>query len=492
MATAKPRSRRATSPRVPKMRASADDRGGNNKTSTTSQTSTPSDASVAADAAASAAANASATAASAAANAAASRALRLVDEAMDLLHRELFVSEAIARATGEEPEDEGAVVARVIEALAEGKCISDEDGTQGFSGTKFEDDDALLLGLASTSSFSSSSKSSSSKKLQPRQLDEAFLVALGIAATAATSAPPAESEKEGGEAKGENEKKKESAKDESRSAEEEDPKAQEIVRRLRLLREATLSRASASLPAELRALDAAARAGSAEERRAVVREALVGAAGRESNASPSSSSSSSPQPLERVSPAAFYSASCQVIDDMEERQIVPDAALLARVVLCRDDALALQRRGNGNENEGCEAESGEGRSGTLQSAFANSPEEDADLREAVTAHGTMLHKAGAEFAGMLISQCKTGEERRELVKRVMRRGDVLAWQCGTNDESAIPTLKKARAAPRPGRLFAALYATRDALAVKGDSERAKALERARRDAVEVLEEIAYS
>ena len=105
--------------------------------------------------------------------------------------------------------------------------------------------------------------------------------------------------------------------------------------------------------------------------------------------------------------------------------------------------------------------------------------------------------AGARRAALAVGEERErvdgarGEERRELVKRVMRRGDVLAWRGSETDESSIPSLQKARAAPRPGRLFAALYATRDALAVRGDSERARALERARRDAVEVMEEIAY-
>ena len=384
-----------------------------------------------------------------------------------MLHRELFVSEAIARATGEEPEDEGSVAARVVEALASGeKSSSSIIGEEEFGGGFFEEreagqDDALLRGL------SSSSSSSEKKQQQAKELDEAFLVALGVAAAAATSPPPS----------GEEEKK-------NADEEEEDSKAPEIARRLRMLRDATLSRASASLPAELRALDAAARAASAAERKAVVREALVGRGGggrKNDKASPA------PAPLKRVSPAAFYSAACQVIDDMEERQIVPDAALLARVVLCRDDALALQRDNGGSSD----SESG-GSGKTSESAFADSPSEDADLRDAVASHGAMLHRGGAEFAAMLVSQeCKNSEARRELVRRVMRRGDVLAWQSRETDESSIPSLQKARAAPRPGRLFAALYATRDALAVRGDSERAAALERARRDAVAVMEEIAY-
>ena len=411
---------------------------------------------------------------------------------MDLLHRELFVSEAIARATGEEPEDEGSVAARVVEALASGKGsgISEEELFSGrFEEREAGEDDALLRGLTSSNS-SSSSKEQQKQQQQPRQLDEAFLVALGIAAAAATPPPPTE---EGGGG-GENEKKNDAADDDSSS------KSQEIARRLRLLRDATVSRASASLPAELRALDAAARAASPAERRAVVREALVGGGGQKSDASsPSPSSPSSSPPLKRVSPAAFYSAACQVIDDMEERQIVPDAALLARVVLCRDDALALQRNNNDNGGDGDGGKSGSdttsppahSSSSSSESAFADSPAEDADLREAVSSHGAMLHRGGAEFAAMLVSQCRSGEERRELVKSVMRRGDVLAWQGSATDGGSVPSLQRARAAPRPGRLFAALYATRDALAVKGDSERARALERARRDAVEVMEEIAY-
>jgi hypothetical protein len=454
-----PRSRRAlSSPRLsPMMQATANDGGSVNQGTWTSPADTPPDPNAAASA---------------------SRALRLVDEAMDLLHRELFVSEAIARATGEEPEDESSVVARVVEALASGKSGSSEESFEDRKAGEEDDDVLELLGLSS----STSSSSSSPNQQQPRQLDEAFLVALGIAAAAATSPPP---ESEEGETK---KKKKRNPEDDS--------KAREIARRLLLLREATVSRASASLPAELRALDAAARAGSAGERRAVVREALVGR-GRGSEVPPPSPSSA-PPPLQRVSPAAFYSASCQVIDDMEQRQIIPDAALLARVVLCRDDALAMQRNGNDSESS-VSGGSGSGGScgdserevGNHESAFADSPEEDADLRDAVSSHGAMLHRGGAEFAGMLVSMCKTGEERRELVKKIMRRGDVLAWQGHEKDMSSIPTLAKAKAAPRPGRLFAALYATRDALAARGDSQRAKALERARRDAVEVMEEIAY-
>ena len=444
---------RVTAPRrrpamSPLLHASANSGGSDNATSTSSSSTSPPPSS---------------------SDAAASRALRLVDEAMEFLHRELFVSEAIARATGEEPEDEGSVVARVVEALAKGEKSSE---SQGFKGS-FEQQGDKLLGLSSPSSSSSSSSQN-----QSRELDEAFLVALGVAAAAATSPPPDEGEEKGGDG---NENKK-----------DEDPKAQEIVRRLRLLRDATLARASASLPAELRALDAASRAGTAEERRAVVREALLGGGGggkksEEKKGRDASPPSPSPPPLKRVSPAAFYSASCQVIDDMEERQIVPDAALLARVVLCRDDALALQRGsgvGDGNGNGGD--------SGNNESAFAGSPSEDADLRDAVSSHGAMLHRGGAEFAAMLVSHCKTSEERKELVKKVMRRGDVLAWQGSARDESSVPSLKKARAAPRPGRLLAAIYAARDALAARGDSEREKALERARRDAVAVMEEIGYS
>jgi hypothetical protein len=456
-----PQSRRAMSPRP--MQASSPNDGGDTSTSSSTSSST----SARSDAAASA-----------------SRALALVDEAMDLLHRELFVSEAIARATGEEPEDETAVVARVVEALASGKTSSRSEGEEGgegfaksFEEREAENDDALLRGLASSASPEAAAAAAAAfgAPKQPKQLDEAFLVALGIAAAAATG-----------------EDKKEGEDDDKKP--EQDPKAQEIARRLRLLREATVNRASASLPAELRALDAAARAGSAAERRAVVREALVGGGGaaKSSSKSSTSSSPSAPPPLKRVSPAAFYSASCQIIDDMEERQIVPDAALLARVVLCRDDALALQRNWNKSDDESDKDNKDNSSNNNTESAFADSPSEDADLRDAVSSHGAMLHLAGAEFASMLVSQCKSSEERRELVRKIMRRGDVLAWQGRKTDESAIPTLKKARAAPRPGRLFAALYATMDALAAKGDSERARALENARRDAVEVMEEIAYS
>lgn len=470
-----PRRRLATSPRrspILRTASASDGGGGGSSTSPPPTTTTSTSTTKPSEAAASAA-----------------RALQLVDEAMDMLHRELFVSEAIARATGEEPEDEGSVAARVVEALASGKKSS-SIGEEEFGGGFFEEreagqDDALLRGL------SSSSSSSSEKKQQANELDEAFLVALGIAAAAATSPPsPAEEggERGGGGSGGENKNK---------NAEEEDSKAQEIARRLRMLRDATLSRASASLPAELRALDAAARAASAAERRAVVREALVGRKGRKNDKASPSPSSPAP-PLKRVSPAAFYSAACQVIDDMEERQIVPDAALLARVVLCRDDALALQRDNNdgdgGSDSGGSGNGSGNSVSGTnhRESAFADSPADDADLRDAVGSHGAMLHRGGAEFAAMLVSQeCKNSEARRELVRTVMRRGDVLAWQRRETDGSSIPSLQKARAAPRPGRLFAALYATRDALAVRGDSERAAALERARRDAVAVMEEIAY-
>ena len=121
-----------------------------------------------------------------------------------MLHRELFVSEAIPRATGEEPEDESSVAARVVEALASGKKsgsdgIIGEEEARGFS-DRFEEreageDDALLLGLSSSSSASAPS---SKKQQQPEQLDEAFLVALGIAAAAATSPPPGEEGEEGG------------------------------------------------------------------------------------------------------------------------------------------------------------------------------------------------------------------------------------------------------------------------------------------------------
>ena len=426
---------------------------------------------------------------------AASRALALVDEAMDLLHRELFVSEAMARATGEEPEDEAKVVARVVEALASGKKAATRSKEEFRGLGSFEDED-VLLELEPPPRPSSNYD----EPQQNTQFDEAFLVALGIAAAAATEPPPPPPPPPSSSSPA-------AESDEKEEEEEEQGGNREVARRLRLLREAVVSRASSSLPAELRALDAAARAGTPRERRALVREALAGAVGRarggggggaegeEKDNKEGGGEEKTPPflpPLKRVPPAAFYSAACQVIDDMEERQIVPDAALLARVVLCRDDALALQRGRGGNNESDDESSSSSSRSRTEALAFAGFPSElDADLRDAVSSHGAMLHRGGAEFAGMLVSQCKTSLERKELVRKVMRRGDVLAWQGSDKDVDAIPTLSKARAAPRPGRLFAAIYATRDALAVKGDSQRVEALERARRDAVEVMEEVAY-
>lgn len=229
--------------------------------------------------------------------------------------------------------------------------------------------------------------------------------------------------------------------------------------RLTALRNALVDATVSSLPPETRVLDAVARVESPREREALVAEAIgCGAGERDTN-----SSTTRPHPLPRVDAGALYSAACQLIDDLESHQVVPDGVLLRRLVLAREDVRSAADCGR------------------LPTAA-----DVAGLNEAVSAHGTALHSGAAQLARAVVA-ASSAEERRELVAAALR---------GDMEEAATlpgrPTPGAAAAlSPRPGRVLTALAALAAGLRDAGDSERAELLASARADAVALLTGAAY-
>jgi hypothetical protein len=256
-------------------------------------------------------------------------------------------------------------------------------------------------------------------------MDEAFLAALGVAADGAAGA--------GDEA---------------------------AATRLAAVREEVLRQAGARLTPALQALDAATRAGDAAGRRAVL-----------------ASTTLPPAPI-------LFSAAAQLIDDMEAASVVPDAALLARLCLAREDVL-------------------DGSASTV-------------LVTASAAHATMLHAGGADLAATLASNPSPAARpaRRALITRACFLDG--AWEAaaasaapgGLLDPSGVGATRlpneglspgaasaaseaAAKRAPRPGRTLTAIRALRDAMAKRGQQAQASALETARQDVLAVLDGVAY-
>lgn len=252
-------------------------------------------------------------------------------------------------------------------------------------------------------------------------VDEAVLVALGIAAACAADAGDALS-----------------------------------ARRLAGLRAALVDAAAALLPPEARVLDAAARAEDGAGRRAVVERALGVV-----NGGGDAAAASSDLPL--VGAGALYAAACHLVDDVESRTVVPDAALLARLVLARDDVRSLAA------------------SGALPASSA------ADVVAAATAHGGALHSGAAALVRALVAAPARGE--RLALLRDALTGDAEREAAGGGGDAAAAAA--AQLAPRPGRVLAALGALRAALAARGDAARAALLDDASADAVGVVAGVAY-
>jgi hypothetical protein len=283
-------------------------------------------------------------------------------------------------------------------------------------------------------------------------MDEAFLAALGVAADAAAEAGD-------GAAAG----------------------------RLASVREEVLAQAGARLTPALRVLDAATRAGDAAGRKAVIVAATGGGGGRGKGGGGAAIAGGV-----TAKAAPLFSAASQLIDDMEAASVVPDAALLARLCLAREDVLDGAASGSSRV-----------------------------LTAAVAAHATMLHAGGAELAGTLASNPSPAAEpaRRALIARacfVDGAWEALAATCagGTVDMGKVgeegggnvpppPTAglspaaaaaaaeAAARRAPRPGRTLTALRALRDEMRKRGQPGQAAALETGRRDVLAVLERVAY-
>jgi len=259
-------------------------------------------------------------------------------------------------------------------------------------------------------------------------MDEAFLAALGVAADSAES---------GGDA---------------RSAD-----------RLRAIRAEVLDQASSRLSPGLRVLDAATRAATPDKRAATVLSAAAVL--------------SPPAPL-------IFSAASQLIDDMEAATVVPDAPLLSRLCLAREDVLDASS--------------------------------SAVLTEAVAAHAKMLHGGGVELASTLASN--SSDEARPARQRLIARAcfedgawEALAAEVGDGKRlgddggafaAALPaglspaaaagaTAAASKRTPRPGRTLTALRALRDEMALSGKALEAAALETARLDVLAVLEGVAY-
>ena len=256
-------------------------------------------------------------------------------------------------------------------------------------------------------------------------MDEAFLAALGVAGDGAAAAG-----------------------DETAAA------------RLAAVRAEVVRQASTRLTPELRALDAATRAADPAGRRAALTAADL-----------------PPTPL-------LFSAASQLIDEMEAASVIPDATLLARLCLAREDVL----------------------DGAASAVLAG----------AVAAHSRMLHAGGAELAATLASNPAPAARpaRRALAARacfVDGAWEVMAAAAppgGTLDlgggaapasplhglspaASAAAAEAAAKRAPRPGRTLTALRALRDEVAKRGDASGASALETARQDVVAVLEGVGY-
>jgi len=231
--------------------------------------------------------------------------------------------------------------------------------------------------------------------------------------------------------------------------------------RLVAIRDEVLAQASARMSPGLRVLDAATRSADPAERKATV---LAAAA------------------VQAPSALLIFSAASQLIDDMEGATVVPDAALLARLCLAREDVL------DGSTS--------------------------AVLKTATAAHAKMLHPGGAELAATLASNGSEAARpaRRALVARacfVDGAWEALAAQAAAGGaldlegaDLSIPagltpaaasgaTSAAAKRAPRPGRALTAIRALRDEMGRRGQAPEAAALEAARLDVLAVLEGVAY-
>lgn len=226
--------------------------------------------------------------------------------------------------------------------------------------------------------------------------------------------------------------------------------------RLAGLRAALLEAAADALPPAARVLDAAVKAATPGERSAIVERAVRGAGsvGRDAAAAAAP-----------PSPDALFTAACQLIDDLEAHQVVPDTRLLARLVLAREDVTR------------CAARAGD----------ALAPRAAHALAEAVDAHAAALH-SGASHVAQLVVGAPDADARRGLLAHALRGGVEAAVTGGKPKPTPAAA---AELVPRPGRVLTALAALAGGLRGVGDGERAALLERAREDAVEILTEGAY-
>jgi hypothetical protein len=134
-----------------------------------------------------------------------------------------------------------------------------------------------------------------------------------------------------------------------------------LIQVLQLVRGQVLAQVSARLPPAVRVLDAALRETERRERIEVVERALLqGGGGGDDDISSNNNSGGLP----RVSFEALASAAGQLVDDMEDAEAVPDRALLARLVLLREELRAMHARQAWGGGGGGEGGNGGGKSST--------------------------------------------------------------------------------------------------------------------------------
>eukprot|EP00884_Botryococcus_braunii_P005562 jgi/Botrbrau1/15006/Bobra.0018s0105.1 len=220
-----------------------------------------------------------------------------------------------------------------------------------------------------------------------------------------------------------------------------------LTRRLQAMKQEVLRQVGAQLPQELQLLNILVQEENSEERLRLVERAAQPEA--------------SPDGLPSCSLATLQAAACQLIDDMEEKMGVPDRRLLAKLCLIREEIAAAATRAGLYDDAG------------------------SDYSVMQRQYHKLLNQGAAAFLKELLA-VSDPQRRRALLQASFREDyEAMEQKRGPTGSNYVV---------RPGRLLTCVTAMDVNLSCDRGANQSVLgrLEEIRREAIEVLQDLAYS